>query len=52
MLDGTGHTNITADLSKEEDVNLLVEQIGVLQGLVCNAGIMSNFLFLFLQKKK
>ena len=52
MLDGTGHINITADLGKEEDVNSLVEQICVLQGLVCNAGIMSNLPVHFFTEEK
>lgn len=38
MLDGTGHIQILGDLSKTTDIDLLVEQLPDLNGVVCNAG--------------
>lgn len=39
MLEGEGHQQILADLSNEEDINSLVEQLPKLDGVVNNAGI-------------
>ncbi|MBO5614738.1 MAG: SDR family oxidoreductase [Prevotella sp.] len=38
-LEGDGHQYICADLSNDEDIANLVEQVPELNGLVCNAGI-------------
>lgn len=39
MLEGEGHTSLTADLTKAEDVQRLAEACPVLDGVVQNAGI-------------
>lgn len=38
-LEGTGHQYIVADLTNEEDIKALVEQLPQLDGVVCAAGI-------------
>ncbi len=38
-LEGTGHTQIIADITKSEDVVALVKQLPQIDGFVCNAGI-------------
>lgn len=50
LLDGDGHTQISADLITEEEVNLLVEQVPKLDGLVNNAGITDTCLTQFITK--
>ncbi len=42
LLDGKGHIAIAADLTVEEELNLLVEQCPTIDGLINNAGIGSN----------
>lgn len=42
MLEGEGHTALTADLTKAEDVQRLAEACPVLDGVVQNAGIGKN----------
>ena len=42
LLEGCGHMAISADLTIEEDLNLLVEQCPAIDGLINNAGIGSN----------
>lgn len=39
MLDGEGHQLFCCDLTHEEKLNSLVENMPILDGLVCNAGI-------------
>ena len=41
-LEGEGHQQIVADLTNQEDIDNLVSQIGVLDGLVNNAGLGRN----------
>lgn len=42
QLKGSGHHKIIADLSTEVDLNILLSHIEKLQGVVFNAGVMSN----------
>lgn len=42
MLEGEGHTSLTADLTKAEDVQRLAEACPVLDGVVHNAGIVRS----------
>ena len=42
MLEGDGHTALTADLTREEDVQRLAEACPLLDGVVQNAGIARN----------
>ena len=41
QMEGTGHQFIVADLTNEEDIKALVEQLPQLDGVVCAAGISS-----------
>jgi len=41
-LGGEGHQQIVADLTNQEDIDILVSQIGALDGLVNNAGLGRN----------
>ena len=44
MLNGKGHSVITADLTKEEDINHLISKLPKLDGVVQNAGVGSRIL--------
>ena len=44
MLNGKGHPVITADLTKEEDINHLISKLPKLDGVVQNAGVGSRIL--------
>jgi NAD(P)-dependent dehydrogenase (short-subunit alcohol dehydrogenase family) len=50
-LEGEGHLQIIADLSKDEDVNSLADALPKLDGCVCNAGISKPLLVEHLEKK-
>jgi NAD(P)-dependent dehydrogenase (short-subunit alcohol dehydrogenase family) len=50
-LEGEGHLQVIADLSKEEDIEALVDVLPKLDGCVCNAGIAKPLLVEFLEKK-
>ena len=52
MLEGDGHLQIIADISKEEDINALVEQLPVLDGVVNNAGVAGTSLVTFYKKEE
>ncbi len=41
-LEGEGHIQINADLTLEKDIELLVDQSPLLDGFVCNAGIVNT----------
>lgn len=43
---------IMADMQKDEDIQLLVEQLSVLDGVVCNAGISINVPIAFIDREK
>ena len=47
QLVGEGHRQIIADISKEEDICSLVEQVPVLDGVVNNAGVAGTSLVTF-----
>jgi len=51
VLRGDNHIQLTADLSKEEDIDTLVEALPKLDGCVCNAGINRPLLVQFAEKK-
>jgi NAD(P)-dependent dehydrogenase (short-subunit alcohol dehydrogenase family) len=50
-LQGDNHIQFTADLSKEEDIDTLVNALPKLDGCVCNAGINRPLLAQFAEKK-
>jgi NAD(P)-dependent dehydrogenase (short-subunit alcohol dehydrogenase family) len=50
-LSGEGHTQIIADLSKEEDIELMIKELPKLDGFVSNAGIVRPVLAQFIEKK-
>jgi len=50
-LSGDGHVQFTADLSKEEDIDTLVEALPKLDGCVCNAGINRPQLVQYAERK-
>lgn len=52
QLKGSGHHKIIADLSSEVDLNTLLSHIEKLQGVVFNAGVMSNTPISFLTESK
>lgn len=49
QLYGSGHMQLSADLTEESDVAELVENIGMLDGLVSNAGVNKRALVTFLK---
>ena len=51
-LEGDGHYKIIADLSNEEQMDALVEQLPDIQGLVNNAGIVDTCLTQFIKRDK
>ena len=52
QLVGEGHSQIIADISKEEDICSLAEQVPVLDGVVNNAGIAGSSLVPFYKKEE
>lgn len=52
QLDGESHRQIIADISKEEDICSLVEQVPVLDGVVNNAGVAGTSLVTFYKKEE
>lgn len=52
LLEGSGHKQIIADIATEEGINNIVENCNTIQGLVCNAGVMSNTTVGFLKTTK
>lgn len=52
MLEGGGHLQIIADISKEVDICTLVEQLPVLDGVVNNAGVAGTSLVTFYKKEE
>jgi NAD(P)-dependent dehydrogenase (short-subunit alcohol dehydrogenase family) len=52
QLVGEGHRQIIADISKEEDICSLVEQVPVLDGVVNNAGVAGTSLVTFYKKEE
>ena len=52
VLDGKGHMLIVADLSSDEQIDAMVEQIPTLHGLVNNAGITETCLTNFIRRDK
>lgn len=52
QLEGTGHQMIIADLTDEEQLDNLVEQLPTLNGFVNNAGITATVLVNFIKRKK
>ena len=52
QLVGEGHHQIIADISKEEDICSLVEQVPVLDGVVNNAGVAGTSLVTFYKKEE
>lgn len=51
-LDGDGHTQVVADLSRQEGINRLVAEVGVLDGLVHAAGFSKLVPFRLLARKQ
>ena len=51
-LDGTGHQMIVADLSEDSQIDLIVEQIPFLNGIVNNAGITETCPTQFIKREK
>lgn len=51
-LDGTGHQMIVADLSEDTQIDLIVEQIPFLNGIVNNAGITETCPTQFIKREK
>ena len=51
QLEGEGHFQIVADLTKEEDRNLLIEQSPMLNGLVNCAGLIKTLPFQFIKNE-
>ena len=51
ILEGDKHTLIPADLSKEDDLDMLVETTGSIDGLVLNAGILKKVPLKFIKRK-
>ena len=51
QLEGEGHQQVVADLTKEEDINLLVDSIEHIDGLVNNAGVGRTKLVNFIRKE-
>lgn len=52
MLEGAGHTAVTADISTDEGIALLVEQLPKLDGVSHNAGITLQMLCQFADREK
>lgn len=52
VLEGEGHKLIVADLTKEEELDALAEQLPTLHGLVNNAGITETVLTPFVKRDK
>lgn len=52
QLVGDGHRQILADISKEEDICSLAEQVPVLDGVVNNAGVAGTSLVTFYKKEE
>jgi len=52
QLVGNGHCQIISDISKEEDICSLVEQVPVLDGVVNNAGVAGTSLVTFYKKEE
>lgn len=52
LLIGDGHRQILADISKEDDINNLVNQLPVVDGVVSNAGIAGTTLVNFYKKEE
>ena len=52
QLEGEGHQQIIADVSKEEDICSLVEQVPKLDGVVNNAGIAGTSLVTFYKREE
>lgn len=52
QLVGEGHRQIITDISKEEDICSLVEQVPVLDGVVNNAGVAGTSLVTFYKKEE
>ena len=52
QLEGEGHQQIIADLSKEDDIHSLVEQLPKLDGVVNNAGVGGTSLVQFYKKEE
>lgn len=50
-LKGQGHTALVADLSIEDDINNLASEIGILDGLILNAGTNHKALVKFISRK-
>ena len=50
-LKGQGHTALVADLSIEDDINTLASEIGILDGLILNAGTNQKSLVKFINRK-
>lgn len=51
LLEGDGHMQFSADLSDEENIDLLVENLPQLTGIVHAAGIVTTIPFAFIKKK-
>lgn len=52
LLEGEGHLQIIADISKEEDICSLVEQVPKLDGVVNNAGVAGTSLVSFYKREE
>lgn len=52
QLEGEGHQQIIADISKEEDICSLVEQVPKLDGVVNNAGVAGTSLVTFYKREE
>ena len=52
LLEGEGHQQIIADISKEEDICSLVEQVPKLDGVVNNAGVAGTSLVTFYKREE
>jgi len=52
QLEGEGHQQIIADISKEEDICSLVEQVPKLDGVVNNAGVAGTSLVAFYKREE
>ncbi len=52
QLEGSNHLQVIADLQKEEQITLLIEQLPLLDGIVHSAGIVTTLPFQFITKEK
>lgn len=51
-LEGTGHSSVIADLTKEEEIKALIDQIDAVDGIVHSSGIVRPFPIKFIGSKQ